>query len=178
MTPAAREIQTLEKEIHILEAGAIARATSAIEFKVEIGKRLVRAKEILPHGQFLGCAQKEFSWTPMHVNRHIHLARNITRVLSLGPEASLRGALAAIAAPEWNATPGEPAASAAVKALRVVFEDTGERRFPGKEEYYVCLGQPGAELSLCHDSHPTWCGTPADYAILRVVRDDFRQAAA
>ena len=44
MPPAAREIQTLEKEIHILEAGAIARATSAIEFNVEIGKRLVRAK--------------------------------------------------------------------------------------------------------------------------------------
>jgi hypothetical protein len=43
------------------------RAQRAIEFKVEIGKRLARAKAILPRGAFVPWAGEEFGWSRMHV---------------------------------------------------------------------------------------------------------------
>jgi hypothetical protein len=91
------EMDRITREIHTLEAHAIQRATSAIEFKVEIGRRLVRAKELLPFGSFVDWATKEFGWDRRHVARHMDLYRHGTRVSHLPPEASLRAALAAIA---------------------------------------------------------------------------------
>ncbi len=64
MPPAQREIDQIAQEIHILEMHATAKAVSAIEFKIQIGKRLARAKAILPHGQFLAWATTEFSLGP------------------------------------------------------------------------------------------------------------------
>ncbi len=76
----------------------------ALQYKLEIGKRLSRAKGLLPHGTFLSWAQVEFGWTPRHVQNHLTLAANAKRVSRLGPGASLRMALAAIkeAEPEFE----------------------------------------------------------------------------
>jgi Protein of unknown function (DUF3102) len=68
----------------------------ALQYKLEIGKRLIRAKGLLKHGQFLRWAQNEFGWTPRHVQNHLTLASHEKRVSLLPPGASLRMALAAI----------------------------------------------------------------------------------
>jgi hypothetical protein len=47
------------------------RASSAIEFKIEIERRLIRAKEILPHGAFIPWASAQFAWDARHVQRHM-----------------------------------------------------------------------------------------------------------
>jgi hypothetical protein len=108
--PAApAELDRITREIHTLEAHAIQRATSAIEFKVEIGRRLVRAKELLPFGSFVEWATKEFGWDRRHVARHMDLYRHGTRVSHLPPEASLRAALAAIAEADRAAAGAEGA---------------------------------------------------------------------
>jgi hypothetical protein len=100
-------LETQEKhigdELHIL-AGRIlwyeeeVRKTVglALQYKLEIGRSLARAKQLLPHGKFLAWAQHEFGWTPRHVQNHLTLAANAKRVSHLGPGASLRMALAAI----------------------------------------------------------------------------------
>jgi Protein of unknown function (DUF3102) len=68
----------------------------ALQYKLEIGRSLARAKQLLPHGKFLAWAQHEFGWTPRHVQNHLALAANAKHVSHLGPGASLRMALAAI----------------------------------------------------------------------------------
>jgi len=68
--------------------------TRRFELKVQIGRRLIRAKEILPHGQFIPWAKSEFGWTQSNVRRHMELARNHSRVNDLAPTASLRTAAA------------------------------------------------------------------------------------
>ena len=60
--PRLPEIEQITREIHTLEAHAMQRAQRAVEFKVEIGKRLARAKAILKRGKFGAWAQKEFGW--------------------------------------------------------------------------------------------------------------------
>jgi hypothetical protein len=95
--PRLPEIEQITREIHTLEAHAMQRAQRAVEFKVEIGKRLARAKAILKRGKFGAWAQKEFGWGHWHVARRMQLARNYPRVGNLGQEASLRAALADIA---------------------------------------------------------------------------------
>jgi hypothetical protein len=65
--PRLPEIDQITREIHTLEAHAMQRAQRAIEFKVEIGKRLARAKAILPRGAFVPWAGEEFGWSRMHV---------------------------------------------------------------------------------------------------------------
>jgi len=65
--PRLPEIEQITREIHTLEAHAMQRAQRAIEFKVEIGKRLARAKAILPRGAFVPWAGEEFGWSRMHV---------------------------------------------------------------------------------------------------------------
>ncbi len=95
--PPAGEIDGITKEIHVLESHAMEHAGSAVQFKIEIGRRLMRAKEILPHGEFIPWATREFQWDRKHLWRHMALARNVARVPHLPPDASLRAVLAAIA---------------------------------------------------------------------------------
>jgi hypothetical protein len=68
----------------------------ALQYKLEIGKRLALAKEMLPHGKFLSWAQHEFGWTRRHVANHLTLAAHAKYVGSLPSTASMRMALAAI----------------------------------------------------------------------------------
>ena len=68
----------------------------ALQYKLEIGRRLALAKQILPHGEFLPWAQREFGWTPRHVQKHLMLAANAACVSRLPAGSSLRMALVAI----------------------------------------------------------------------------------
>src|SRR5579862_3399095 len=88
----------------------------ALQYKFEIGRRLARAKLLLPHGQFLSWARQEFGWSPRHVQRHLMLAENASSVLSLPPGASLRMALAAIR--KMKTDPEKAAAEEARSAIQ------------------------------------------------------------
>jgi hypothetical protein len=91
-----RQLKDLAAEIREHEREAQADFKSALTHKIEIGNRLIQAKELLPHGEFLPWAEREFRWDERHIRRHMQLWRNRTRVSGLPPEASLRMALAAI----------------------------------------------------------------------------------
>lgn len=92
--PAAQEpsaeLARLAAEIRWLEEQAQLSARTALAHKVDIGLRLVRAKDLLDHGEFLPWAKKEFGWAQPHVWRHMELARNHTRVNDLAPDVSWR----------------------------------------------------------------------------------------
>ena len=54
----------------------------------------------------------------------------------------------------------------------IIFEDTGERRYPVYGETYLWLKSPfpGLDISLCDErDDPDWVGAPQDFAILRFV---------
>jgi Protein of unknown function (DUF3102) len=91
-----RELAQICREIAWYEEETRKTVGLALQYKLEIGKRLARAKGLMPHGTFLAWARAEFGWTPRHVQNHLILAANAKRVSHLGPEASLRMALAAI----------------------------------------------------------------------------------
>jgi hypothetical protein len=90
------ELDKLAGEIGWYEDQARKTVLLALQYKLEIGRRLARAKTLLPHGKFLAWAQHEFGWTPRHVQRHLTLAENGLHVSGLPAGTSLRMALAAI----------------------------------------------------------------------------------
>ena len=90
------KVDQLKQDLKDYEEQARNSARLTLQYKLEIGKRLVRAKELLPHGQFLPWAQQQFGWTPRHVQNHLILAENAKRVSHLPAGASLRLALASI----------------------------------------------------------------------------------
>jgi hypothetical protein len=90
------ELEKLAREISWYEDQARNTVMLALQYKLEVGRRLARAKGLLPHGMFLSWARVQFGWTPRHVQRHLKLAENASRVSHLPPGASLRMALAAI----------------------------------------------------------------------------------
>lgn len=94
--PQTAELEKLAGEIGWYEDQARNTVMLALQYKLEIGRRLARAKALLPHGKFLPWARDRFGWSPRHVQRHLLLAEHATRVLRLPPGASLRMALAAI----------------------------------------------------------------------------------
>jgi hypothetical protein len=89
-------LERISREITWYEEEARKTVGLALQYKLEIGKRLAHAKELMAHGKFLPWAQREFGWTPRHVQNHLALAANAKRVLHLPAGASLRMALAAI----------------------------------------------------------------------------------
>lgn len=90
------ELVKLAGEIGWYQEEARKTVMLALQYKLEIGRRLARAKTLLPHGKFLSWARDEFGWTPRHLQRHLTLAENAPRVSCLPPDTSLRMALAAI----------------------------------------------------------------------------------
>ena len=90
------ELEKISEEISWYEDEARKSVNVALGHKLEIGKRLAKAKTLLPHGKFLAWARDEFGWTARHVQNHLKLAANAQRVSRLGPGASLRMALEAI----------------------------------------------------------------------------------
>jgi len=119
MTTTTPEIENITREIHVLESHAVERVQSAFELKLEIGKRLQRAKGLLPHGKFLPWARKEFGWSPRHVQRHMKISANATRVSHLRPDSTLRAALAAV-------DEAKPAAKRSESLQFLLATDTGE----------------------------------------------------
>jgi hypothetical protein len=95
-TKTENELQVISREISWYEEESRKTVRLALQYKLEVGKRLLRAKGLLPHGQFLRWAHHEFGWTPRHVQYHLLLASNEKRVSLLPKAASLRMALAAI----------------------------------------------------------------------------------
>jgi len=93
------ELRKIVGEIAWYEEESRKGVTLLLQYRLEIGKRLARAKSILPHGQFLSWAQNEFGWTPRHVQNHLTLAANASLISRLDPGASLNMALAAIKKP-------------------------------------------------------------------------------
>jgi hypothetical protein len=91
-----QDLSQISGEIAWYEEEARKSVGLALQYKLEIGKRLARAKSLMPHGTFLAWAKVQFGWTPRHVQNHLMLAANAKRVARLGPGASLRMALAAI----------------------------------------------------------------------------------
>src|SRR5580704_8348468 len=79
------ELDRLAGEIGWYEEEARKTVMLALQYKLEIGRRLARAKKILPHGQFLTWAHEEFGWTPRHIQRHLKLVENASRVSRLPP---------------------------------------------------------------------------------------------
>ena len=96
MTPGL-SLDQLTRQILHYEDLAIEHAEHACKFKVEVGHRLIAAKALLPHGQFIPWSEKTFGWNRRHTLRHMILARNWSRVSHLPGDSSLRMALAAIA---------------------------------------------------------------------------------
>lgn len=94
--PHVDELEKLAGEIGWYEDQARKTVLLVLQYKLEIGRRLARAKALLPHGAFLSWAQSHFGWSPRHIQRHLTLAENASRVSRLPPGASLRMALAAI----------------------------------------------------------------------------------
>jgi hypothetical protein len=90
------ELSKLSGEIAWYEEEARKSVSLALQYKLEIGRRLLLAKDLLPHGKFLSWAHQEFGWTPRHIQNHLALAANAKQVARLAPGASLRMALAAI----------------------------------------------------------------------------------
>jgi Protein of unknown function (DUF3102) len=90
------ELAKLAGEIGWYEEQAKKTVMLALQYKLEIGRRLARAKAILPHGAFHAWAREQFGWTPRHVQRHLTLAQNAPRVSCLPAGTSLRMALLAI----------------------------------------------------------------------------------
>jgi Protein of unknown function (DUF3102) len=101
------ELAKLAGEIGWYQEEARKAVMLALQYKLEIGQRLARAKTLLPHGEFLAWAQAEFGWTARHVQRHLTLAENAPRVSCLPPDTSLRMALAAIRELRANIDAGE-----------------------------------------------------------------------
>jgi hypothetical protein len=90
------ELVKISEEISWYENEARKSVNVALGHKLEIGKRLAKAKNLIPHGKFLTWARAEFGWTARHVQNHLKLAANAKRVARLGPAASMRMALEAI----------------------------------------------------------------------------------
>ncbi len=109
------EIRRISGEITWYEEEARKSVALALQYKLEVGRRLMRAKDLLPHGKFLSWAHQEFGWTPRHVQNHLVLAANAKQVSRLAPGASLRMALAAIRGAQLKVSNGTDVALRAVE---------------------------------------------------------------
>jgi len=116
------ELDRLAGEIGWYEEEARKTVMLALQYKLEIGRRLARAKKILPHGQFLTWAHEEFGWTPRHIQRHLKLVENASHVSRLPPGTSLRMALAAIR----DLDQGKPNTEGAPDSSRQTIRITGQ----------------------------------------------------
>ena len=90
------ELHKISNEIGWYEEEARKAFALALQYKLAIGKRLMQAKTLLPHGKFLSWAQGEFGWSARHVQSHLVLAQNAKQISLLPPGTSMRMALAAI----------------------------------------------------------------------------------
>jgi hypothetical protein len=89
------DLEVVSREIAWYDEESRKVTRLALQYRIEIGKRLSRAKEMLPHGQFLRWAHKEFGWSRRHVAYHLLIAANEKRLSYLPKETSFRMAITA-----------------------------------------------------------------------------------
>lgn len=127
-----QELYKISGEINWYEAEASKTFALALQYKLEIGRRLMRAKELLPHGKFLSWAQAQFGWTPRHVQSHLTIAQNAKFVSQLPVGTSMRMALAAIQrlhprAPQAGSIVGLPQATQRIYVIGEIDEGRLDR---------------------------------------------------
>lgn len=89
----------LAEEIRYHQAEGQRHAVSTVEHAVAIGERLIEAKGLIPHGEFEKWAEQEFGFTSRRGQQLMLLVRKANRDSLLGPDTSIRAALAAISEP-------------------------------------------------------------------------------
>lgn len=106
MTPkSVPNLDQIAREILHYEDLAIKYTEDSIKFRVEIGRRLQKAKDALPHGKFLPWVKRYFPHDRSYACKHMQLARNVERVKHLPPNAGIRMALQVISPPRAQSLP-------------------------------------------------------------------------
>lgn len=136
LTPAARaaELERILGVVAYHDEQARQAARSVVLHKIAVGEALAAARALMTPGEFWRWAEYSTRYSRAHIERHLRLAANASRVMErVGPDASMRAALSALGggatSETWllvgklEAKPGEAPDPAAlvetVKAWRV-----------------------------------------------------------
>lgn len=150
----AAELSRLAEEIRWHEEQAQSSVRDALQHKAEIGVRLIRAKELLPHGQFLPWAEDNFGWKHSHIANHMKLGRNFQRVGSLPADVSWREIEAALRDGTGGALEPQPT-EAIPHPLNLP-----------RDDYRIVLADPPWQ-------YESWRGKSKDTSKRRVVEDEY-----
>ncbi len=93
-------LAVLADEIRVEVAAAEADWQSAVQHAITAGARLIEAKGIVNHGEWLPWVEANFPGSEATAQRYMQLARNPERVRDL---PSIRGAIALLALPKLDA---------------------------------------------------------------------------
>jgi N6-adenosine-specific RNA methylase IME4 len=156
------ELSRLADEIRWHEAQAQESARTALQHKLEIGSRLLSAKELLAHGKFLPWATGKdegtlgFGWSDEHVRRHMRLAdpANSTRVRNLPADVDWRGIEVALRDGTGGALEPPPR-NAVAHAFNLP-----------RNDYRIVLADPPWQ-------YESWSGKSKDTSKRRVVEDAY-----
>lgn len=92
-------IEQITRDVHFHQERGRMAAREAVGHAIAIGELLARARKELIPSEWADWLQEEFGWSKRHGLRYCQLARRRSEVLArVGPEASLRSALQALAA--------------------------------------------------------------------------------
>lgn len=95
----AREVAQITSEVRFHQERGRVAAREAVSHAIAIGELLVKARKELPPAEWSEWLQTEFGWSKRNGLRYCQLARRRSEVLAkVGPDASFRQALAALAA--------------------------------------------------------------------------------
>ncbi len=108
-------IEQITRDVRFHQEKGRMAAREAVGHAIAIGELLVQGRKVLTPSQWSEWLAEEFGWSKRHGLRYCLLARRRSEVLArVGPEASLRSALQALAA----VLPKRPPASSRSKAAR------------------------------------------------------------
>ncbi|HVA26086.1 MAG TPA: DUF3102 domain-containing protein [Chloroflexota bacterium] len=114
-----QQLDQLVHEITKLDAEACTLASQAVARRIEIGRQLIKAKDLLPHGQFEPWVTKQFGWTRQWAAKHMQLAKadGATQQKVMDEAATMTAALTLVsgADDESDANPKDDAAEQAAK---------------------------------------------------------------
>lgn len=110
-------IEKLAGEIAWYDQQAQTDGRKALQYRLEIGARLVEAKTLLPHGEFMPWVSAHFGWSQEHARSHIILHRNFKRACNLRGDLSMREALRIIRSEQCAGKPAPPQPPGAVVVI-------------------------------------------------------------
>lgn len=99
LTPAARaaELERLLSVVAYHDEQARQAARSVVLHKIAVGEALAAARALMSAAEFWRWAEYSTRYSKAHIERHLRLAANASRVMeSVGPDASMRAALSAL----------------------------------------------------------------------------------